>query len=128
LQRAGATYYYFDGVNALSETIKFTAQYIKYRDDNGNFSANDNYYLLNENDIEPAKQHPYQTNIVTKDINGCAPVFGTIQDAYMCFHCGGRQLKYFTMCDWSTVFKEQYPEVYSGIETSTIFSKQLTFT
>jgi DNA-binding HxlR family transcriptional regulator len=26
-------------------------------------------------------------------------------------------MKYFTMCDWSTAFKEQYPEVYSRIET-----------
>jgi hypothetical protein len=55
LQRAGATYYCFDGVNGLSETVKFTAQYIKYRDDIGNFVANDNYYLLNENDIEQGK-------------------------------------------------------------------------
>jgi hypothetical protein len=109
LERADADYYSFDGVNALSETVKFTAQYIKYRDDNGNFVANGNYYLLNENDIEQGKQHPYQTNIVTKDINRCAPVFGTVHNAYMCFNSGGRQLKYFTMCDWSTVFKEQDP-------------------
>jgi hypothetical protein len=53
--------------------------------------------LLNENDIEPGKQHPYQTNIVTKDINGCAPIFGTVHNAYMCFYSGEKQSRYYTI-------------------------------
>jgi hypothetical protein len=72
---------------------------------------------LNKYDIEPGKQHPYQTNIVTKGINGCAPIFGTIHNAYLCFHSGAnRTSKYYTMCDWTTAFKKQYPEVYNRIE------------
>jgi hypothetical protein len=46
--------------------FKFTAQYIKYRDDNGTFVANDNYYLLNKNDVQPSKQHPYNQDIITQ--------------------------------------------------------------
>jgi hypothetical protein len=72
--------------------------------------------LLNENDIEPGKQHPYQTNVVTKDINGCAQVFLTIWNAYWCLHSGNKQSRYYTMCDWTTVFKERYSEIYNQIE------------